>query len=283
MKEENVHLTSQGQKLDASYYWADESNQGPMVVVLSGFHGLKNIHPERFSRFITQRGYDCFGFDYRGFGLSEGDRRQTTLEGEVQDIQAVVDFISRSQGRKVILLGWGMAGGLIMKMAASREDKISGLIPVNGFYNGARVQQKVRGHEGYEKFIKWYEDNKDSQEDFEPFDIYPLDSVTREYVDNVLYKNPDFGGKMKMSFATSLINFVVEYKETNIPMLAVHGESNALHPPGEAKDLVDNYHGHKEIYWVPKAGHTEWMLDENHKFQRVVEEIDQWIQRNAHD
>ena len=43
------------------------------------------------------------------------------------------------------------------------------------------------------------------------------------------------------------------------------------------------YHkGHTDVYWVPQGGHTEWMLDDNEKFQDVVRNVDAWV-KGLHD
>ncbi|MGH2910106.1 MAG: CocE/NonD family hydrolase, partial [Solirubrobacteraceae bacterium] len=46
----------------------------PVLVAASGYQGLKVLHPERFARVLTPRGYAVLTFDYRGFGASEGER-----------------------------------------------------------------------------------------------------------------------------------------------------------------------------------------------------------------
>jgi fermentation-respiration switch protein FrsA (DUF1100 family) len=47
------------------------------------------------------------------------------------------------------------------------------------------------------------------------------------------------------------------------PIFIAHGDQNALHPVEEAKSLYEKYPGPKQLYWIPNAGHTEWMLDES--------------------
>jgi pimeloyl-ACP methyl ester carboxylesterase len=65
---------------------------------------------------------------------------------------------------------------------------------------------------------------------------------------------------------------------TDTPLLVLHGECNALHPPGEAKSLHDKYPGPKTLHWIPNAGHTEWMLDDNPTFQATMSRMQAWIE-----
>lgn len=117
MIELKTTFISDGLKLDGAFF-TDETNNNPelpIVIVYSGFTGQKNIHPERYARAWTKRGYTVFGFDYRGFGESEGTRKRVILEEQVRDIANAVAIVSEravAEGRKRVLAGWGMACNL---------------------------------------------------------------------------------------------------------------------------------------------------------------------------
>lgn len=293
MTEEVVHFYSEGEKLDASFYWPkNEKAQvaAPVFIVCSGFTGLKNIHPARFSRFLTRLGYPCFGFDYRGFEFSRGKRKRVLLEEQITDISFAVSYVAahpKTKGRPIILIGWGMGGGLILE--AARLSPVKALIAINGFYDAQRVQKALRGPEKWATFLSWIEGQNAEAAmsgklpDIDPFDVYPLDPVSEEYVNNVLRKTPGYNGLMvKLNFAHSLLHFAPEKKLghlTKTPILIAHGEKNALHPPVEAESLFKLYPGPKELYWIPKAGHTEWMLDNNHTFHDLIKHIDAWTKK----
>ena len=72
MREEKVAFYSDGLKLDASIYRSDSPEEAlPAVITCSGFQGFNATHPARFARAFTQRGYTCFGFDYRAKYLAK--------------------------------------------------------------------------------------------------------------------------------------------------------------------------------------------------------------------
>lgn len=302
MIEENTYFYSDGIKLDASYFYPDSYQDGveakqdakePIIIMCSGFLGLKNIHPARFARGLTDLRFTLFGFDYRGFAESEGERGKVLIEDQVSDIANAVSFVSRKakeQKRKLFLAGWGMAGGMILD-ALRLVDGVSGLIIMNGFFNAIRVQKALRGKNGWKKFYKYFKQQRAEYtatgevKNIDPFDVYPLDKKSRQYVDDVLYKNPDFGLKYVWHrFGDSLLQFEPEsnmehLKET--PVFIAHGEKNALHPPEEAKALHKKYPGDKELYWMKHAGHTEWMFDENKTFVMLVGNLDRWLERHT--
>jgi len=290
MRIESTFFYSEGLKLDAAFFLPDrggEHNSRPLVMVCSGFMGLKDIHPARFGRALTARGYTCFGFDYRGFAKSEGERRRVLLEEQISDIANAAAYASThpnvNDGR-ILLMGWGMGGGLVLE-AARLIPRVAGIVCMNGFYNGKRVQKMVRGFSDYVAFLERTNEartaaSKDGKVvDVDPFSIYPLDPQSEDYVDNTLRLVPEFGGLVRPMLADSLLRFAPDTNLedlSRIPILIAHGERNFLHPPTEAESLYNAYPGPKELLWLWNAGHTEWMDDAHPTFQKLVAAIDTW-------
>lgn len=292
MVDEPTSFYSDGLKLDASFYWPDTPRADrPLVVICSGYTGMKRIHPERYARFLTRQGYPCFGFDYRGFGASEGTPGEVRLEDQVTDIVHALAYVSahtKAEGRPIVLIGWGMAGGLILE-AARLGPPLRALIPINGFYDAIRVQKAVRGEEGWKDFSAWLQEErvKSAASGQVPkvdcFRIYPLDPVSKGYVDSVLRATPGYNSGAdlaSLAFADSLLNFAPEKRLDHlgqVPILIAHGDQNALHPTQEAEALHRSYPGPKTLHWIEGAGHTEFMEDDNPIFIKLVARLDEWM------
>lgn len=291
MQSENVTFFSDGLKLTGMFFLPDEFDAGspqPLIVSCSGFTGLCDIHPARFARYLTARGHLCFGFDYRGFADSEGERGRVLLEEQVRDILHAVAFAAaddRVDANRVILLGWGMGAGLVLD-AARQLDGVIGVIGANGFYHGDRVQRAHRSDAEYQQFRETIAQERAERartskpRTGDPFDIYPLDPQSRTYVDNVLRKNPDYDTQdYSYELADSLLRWNAEAyaPHMDIPLLVAHGDQNKLHPTNEAQSLFDAYAGPKELFWLEGAGHTEFMLDDDPKFQALAGRIEQWV------
>ena len=291
MIEEPTQFYSGGVKLEASFFFPSEgewSEERPIIVPCSGFMGLKTIHPERFARALAPRGYTCFTFEYRGFGKMKIVGGKVLIEEQIRDIVHAMSFLvgdARMRNRRIVLIGWGMGGGLVLK-ATPIAPNVQGLICVNGLYDAIRVQRAVRGEAGWRRFRVWFQDRQvqacrtpDTTE-VDPFEIYPLDPVTKTYVDGPLNASPGFGGTVHFSFAESLLGFAPEHDLkhlADVPLLIVHGEDNRLHPFIEAESLYAVYPGPKERFWIPGAGHTEWMYDDHPIFRTVVDRITAWL------
>jgi hypothetical protein len=297
MRTEATAFYSEGLKLDASFYLPDEGKEDPsrpIIVVCSGFMGLNRIHPERFARTLTPLGYTTFGFDYRGFAASEGTPGRVLLEEQITDIANAAAYASNHRnagGGRVVLMGWGMGGGLVLE-AARLVPRVVGLVCMNGFYNGKRVQKTVRGWDGYVEFMEQLDSARAVSTrsgeviEVEPFTIYPVDSQSGEYVDNVLYRVPEFGGLFKPMLADSLLRFAADANLEDfgrVPLLIAHGEKNRMHPPTEAESLYRNYPGPKEIFWLWGAGHTEFMDDDNPTFKRLAGAVAGFLQTQVVD
>lgn len=290
MKIEEVTFHSDGLRLNGSFYLPDDLDPSPhpLVLACSGFTGLNRIHPARFARYLTAHGHLCFGFDYRGFAASEGERNRVVLEEQVRDVIFALSFAAgdaRVDARKIYLLGWGMGAGIVLD-AARQHPWVAGLILANGFYNGARVQVAHRGEQGFEEFRQQVCEQLTRQattgqrERMDPFDIYPLDDASREYVDSVLKKTPDYdtsGTPCELGDSIVRWNPEAHAPHLRVPLLVTHGDQNTLHPTAEAQSLYDCYGGPKQLYWLAGAGHTEFMHDDDPRFQALARRIDQWL------
>ena len=290
MRIEATSFYSERLKLDAAFFLpeqGEEDSTRPLVVTCSGFMGLKDIHPARFGRALTALGYTCFGFDYRGFAKSEGEPGRVLLEEQISDIANAAAYASthpNANGGRILLMGWGMGGGLVLE-AARLIPRIAGLVCMNGFYNGKRVQKMLRGYSDYVAFLERTAAARAAASksgevvDVDPFSIYPLDPQSEGYVDGTLRLVPEFGGLVKPMLADSLLRFAPDTNLddlSHIPLLIAHGERNFLHPPNEAESLYKAYPGPKELFWLRDAGHTEWMDDAHPTFHKLVATIDTW-------
>lgn len=291
MRTEECCFFSDGLSLAAQFHWPDHGGNEaryPLIIACSGFTGLCCIHPARFARYFTRCGFACFCFDYRGFGASEGTRGRVILEEQVRDIIHGVAFAladPRVDRNRVFLLGWGLGAGLVLDAARAPHD-VRGILAVDGFYDARRLQQAPRGAEGWggpeaevdeeraqrvRSGVPWRAD---------AFHFYPLNPRSQDYVDNVLREYEDYAtAGYSFELADSLMRWQPEayapYMST--PLFIAHGDDNRLHPPSEAQSLYRRYAGPKTIYWLNGAGHTEWMFDDDPRFQALCGRMAGWI------
>lgn len=284
---------SDGHRLDADLHLPDDDGEHapyPIVIAASGYQGLKVIHPERFARALTPRGYAVLAFDYRGFGLSEGERGRLVPQEWVLDVRAAVDRVSchpQLDAERVALLGWGLGGGVVVTEAAD-DPRVKVLSCCNGIADGYRSTRRMHDEQTWRSLLRRVEADRERRttlgrsEITSPWDIVrlDLDDRTDGYVGEELYKAPGFGAGVNLESADYLLRFQPKEhaaKLTDQPLLIVHGENNQLHKVEEAHTLHDVAAGPKRLEILEGKGHTEWMFDEDPTFKHMMETIDEFF------
>lgn len=290
MKSAPFPFFSNGLRLDADLHLPDtEAPVGgyPIIVPASGFQGLKIIHPERFARALTGRGYAVLAFDYRGFGWSEGERGRLVPQEWVEDLRAAVDAVTahdRLDSTRLALLGWGLGGGVVVAEAAT-DDRVKAVAMLNGIASGSRSTRNMHDAESWQRLVDRLPGDRARRarlgrsEITDPWDIVrlDLDAKTDDYVGEELYRAAGFGSGVTLESAEYLLRFEpvdVAHQLAGRPLLIVHGEDNQLHKLEEALDMFEHAVDPKQIDVLPGAGHTEWMLDDNPTFKQVIDRVD---------
>lgn len=284
---------SDGHRLDADLHLPDDGGAGapyPVLVAASGYQGLKVIHPERFARALTPRGYAVLAFDYRGFGLSEGERGRLVAQEWVLDVRAAVDRLSchpQLDPGRIGLLGWGLGGGVVVSAAAD-DPRVRSLVCCNGIVDGYRSTRRMHEEDSWNRLLERVVADRGQRatwgrsEITSPWDIVrlDLDDHTSGYVSDVLYQAPGFGAGVSLESGDYLLRFQPEQQAARLldrPLLIVHGEDNQLHRVEEAYALYAAAGGPKQLETLPGKGHTEWMFDDDPTFQHVIEVIDGFL------
>lgn len=295
MLSEHHTVYSDGLRLGAEFHFPDQfdpEEKLPLVVPISGFTGVRRAHPQRFARALTQHGYACFSFDYRGFADSEGIRNRVLLNEQVRDVRAAVAYSCRDErvdSDRVFLLGWGVGSGMVID-AAWAMPVARGLIAINGFYDGTRFQAAHRTPTELREFIRltWEarceRASTGESDTVDPFEVHPLDESSREYVEYFLKAVQGYDAQgYDLGFAESLLgwNPGALADAFTLPILIAHGENNDLYPLSEALWLYRHWGGEKELYRIPGVGHTEWMHDEDPHFLTLIDVIVRWLEHHG--
>src|SRR5690625_2182729 len=251
MLEEKVTFYSDGLKLQGSFYFPDqleEEKKYPTVIVNSGYQGFNEFYPKLFSEKLTEKGYICFGFDYRGFADSEGEKGRVILDEQVRDIQHAISYVLTHQQvdeNKIGLIGWGMGACNVVQVAA-RDKRVKAIAGLNGFYHGRRWLQSIHTYEEFYQIEKSLQDDRKKRaitgkSELAPtFIHYPLDPATKEYVENELASVYGFGHETQLQFTDSILETNAEDAVkaiSPVPLFIGHGKDNLLHPNSEAISL----------------------------------------------
>lgn len=283
---------SAGSRIDADLHLPEEATDRsvPVIIAASGYQGLKVIHPERFARHLVPRGYAVLAFDYRGFGLSEGERGRLVPQEWSEDVRAAVDRVAsvpEIDPAGIALLGWGLGGGVVVHEAAD-DDRVAAVACCNGIADGYESTRKMHDETSFGRLLERVQSDRVQRarvgrsEIASPWETVrlDLDRSTDGYVGDELYKAPGFGSGVTLESADSLLRFKPWEQAAKIaprPLLIVHGERNELHKPDEARRLYDAAREPKTLRLLEGRGHTEWMFDDSPSFQEFVDLLDDFF------
>ena len=277
---------SDGMRLDADLHLPDDAGGGrpyPAVIACSGYQGQKVIHPERFARALNPLGYAVLAFDYRGFGLSEGERGRVVPQEQAEDVRAGVDRLTGTDlidAARIGLIGWGLGGGVVVA-AAAEDPRVKAVACVNGIADGTRSTRGMHDDESWDRLLRRIAGDRARRAEHgrseitSPWDIVRLnlDARTDSYVGEELYKTANFGTGVTLESADYLLRFSPQRVAAMIsprPLLIVHGMENDLHKPAEAQAMYDAAAEPRRLELLPGRGHTEWMFDDDPAFKQVV-------------
>jgi hypothetical protein len=285
---------SNGLRLDADLHLPDDDGacaRYPVVIACSGYQGQKVIHPQRFARALNPLGYAVLAFDYRGFGLSEGERARLVPQEWAEDIRAGIDRLSAVGDvdlARLALAGWGLGGGVVVAEAAE-DPRVRAVACLNGIGDGTRSTRAMHDEASWSRLLRRIEADRARRtttgrsEITDPWDIVrlDLDGRTDGYVEEQLYRAPGFGTGVTLESAEYLLRFAPERMVARLaprPLLIVHGAQNELHKLVEARSMFDNAGEPKRLELLENSGHTEWMFDDNPTFKRVVGLLEEFLE-----
>lgn len=306
MKKREIVFYSEGDKMSGCMYLPDDYIEGekrPCIIANSGWTGLNMVYPALFARELTKRGFVCMGFDYRGFKPSGGKEKYTTLEREVEDVSAAVNFVKvqpEVDADKIGLIGWGVGGAVCVETAA-REEAVKAVAMLNSFVDGVRWMRMGMGNDKFHKMERALEQDKIKRATTgdpvlrHPYEFYPnIDESGDFYVDHTLkdidggvaeaansVSGEEFPTPMSSVYAESFLRFNIESTLSRLAPRAVfigHGRFNELHDKIEAEEAYRLAQEPKELYYV-EGKHNEWMFDGDPQFVALNDKMEKFFQK----
>lgn len=143
---------------DAWHFRASGGSGRPVVVMAHGIAGTKDSGLEAFGERLSDAGVDVLAFDYRGFGASEGEPRQTvSVVGQQDDYRAAINAAQRLPGvdpDQVILWGVSFSGGHVLRVGAERTD-IAGVIALTPLTSGLATGRLAVAQRDLVSGVRW--------------------------------------------------------------------------------------------------------------------------------
>lgn len=294
MHETRTHFYADGLRLEASWYAPDGVDLDrplgagpdgwPVVIVCSGYQGFNSFYPRLFASALTELGYLCLGFDYRGFADSEGQKGRVLIEEQVSDVRHALAFARAQEGvdaHRIGLLGWGMGAANVV-LAAERTPQAAAVAALNGFYDGVRWLQSTHTYDEWVALTRTVEADRRRRsltgvsELGDTFLHYPLDPATSTYVGAELAGVHGFGHPTTVQFAESIMDLKAERSVAHLdgtPLFVAHGVDNTLHPIAEAESLYAAATSPKRFLRL-RGRHNDFMYADHPVFVDLCDHLD---------
>jgi uncharacterized protein len=185
---------------------------------------------------------------------------------------------------------WGFGGGVVVATAAE-DGRVRAVACLNGVGDGGRAVRATRPAADWAAMqARIAEDRRrrartGRSELVHPWEVVPLDPVTRANVDADMYANhARFATDgVTLRSAEAYYEFRPEEAVGRIsprPVLIVHGVRNGLHPVAEARRLFAAAGEPKELIELPEAHHLDWIQPGDPQYAATVPRIVDWFRRH---
>lgn len=130
----------------------------PVVVMAHGFGGTMDSGLQPFAERFSAAGLDVVTFDYRGFGASEGQPRQSvSVERQMADYAAAIAAAQQLPGvdrRRVVLWGSSFSGSHVLRVAAQCAD-VAAVIGMTPLTSGLAASRAAVAHRDVASALRW--------------------------------------------------------------------------------------------------------------------------------
>ncbi|MFV8165625.1 alpha/beta hydrolase [Mycobacterium sp. 134] len=130
----------------------------PVVVMAHGFGGTKDSGLQPFAERFSAAGLDVVAFDYRGFGASDGQPRQSvSVERQMADYGAAIAAAQQLPGvdrGRVVLWGSSFSGSHVLRVAAQCAD-VAAVIGMTPLTSGLAASRAAVVHRDVASALRW--------------------------------------------------------------------------------------------------------------------------------
>lgn len=272
--------------LDVCPSCIDPSAAPPVIVMAHGLGMQKDMKLPEFAALFAKAGYAVFLFDYRCFGLSEGQPRQLVspwrhcedYEEAIRHIKVTKGLFGQVNPERIILWGTSYSGGHALVTASKLGSTISAVVAMEPFLIGRELDLKrardyswtwvpriiaaslsdiLRRHLGLSRLYVPLVGHRGSGELF----LSPSDGDEWEDYFNHLTAIGAKGGWQNLILASFIWEFLtyhpIDYvHKIQCPTLLVGGTKDVLVPASHVKRGAANMEGHRTEYLEFNAGHV---------------------------
>jgi proline-specific peptidase len=251
--------------LDIQLY-GDDSNQS--IVFIHGFPYDNTLWKNTIEK--LQQEFYCITYDIRGFGNSEINSGQYTMESYVEDLENIIETLKLEEP---ILCGFSMGGYIALRANEKQPEKFKALILANTTTSSDNDEGKLKragaissiDKNGIEPFLEKFFSVAFSEE-FTQNQPQKL----QELQDKITSFNP-IGIKGGLLAMVSRTDTTQSLKKIDIPVLLISGEKDKVIPPDIMKKMAENIKN-STLVCLEGSGHMS-MVEKPDQFNNTIKEF----------
>ena len=252
MEQRVVHFYSEGSRLEGDLFLPSDVRSGekrPGIVLCHGFTGLREVVLPDYAKVFAAAGYVALGFDYRGFGGSEGSKWRLLPLEQIDDIRSAVTFLQAQDEVDPDRIGvWGTSfGGGHAPYVAGIDERVKVAVGQVGFGDGERFINDVRSYGERLELAQTLEEDRRQRvltgqgQKLDPLELSLRDPQSRAFLPKALEAFPHM--RCELSWETA--EKTLEYKPIDV---VERISPRALLLIGAEKDSICPIDGYRKLY-----------------------------------
>jgi len=256
--------------------WRPRGTEPRAVVVL--VHGLKD-HSSRYAGFASQlveKGFAVHALDHRGHGRSAGARAYIdSFDDYLRDLDTFVARVrAREPGRRIFLYGHSMGGAIATLYAIAYKPDIGGLV-----LSGAAL--KIDASPFIVKVTRSLGRSSPTavvlKLDLHKFS-HDAAAVRDNEADSYVFQ-PGVPARTAAELIGAVERIRARAGELAVPLLVMHGGSDAITPPAGSRELVDHVVSADKTLKIFDGFYHDLLHEPEH--DRVMSEVLKWLEAHS--
>jgi uncharacterized protein len=245
--------SADGIPLSGTLYIKDgATNRVPGIVLTHGFAGAR--YP-KLAEYLASLGYGVLTFDFRGYGLSGGERGWVIPHEQVIDLRSAITWLScrpEIEQDRIGVIGSSL-GGSVAIMAAAEDQRIKVCVSTCALGRGDSIFRMRHGSEAaYSAFMKSIEEKRRRKERVHRWDIV--------YIPEDLRKNLPAGIPMEF-FPETIDGFLAINAMESVsriaprPLFILHAKDDRVVSYEDSVALAARAGGNCKLHLVETGDH----------------------------
>ena len=273
MNYETVNFYSDSNRIAGYLYRPEDWREGdpvrPAILVIAGYSGNTQADCTHMMIELCKAGWFVLGFDYQGFGNSEGKRNRHRALEQAQNCYDAISYLQGVPGvdpKRIGLFGTSF-GGANGVWVTAHDERVKVLVTSVGVMNGQTWMQSIRRPWEWLEFKKMIEeDARRRVRTGEPKMVFHGD---------IMLRDPDSARQREMhkekghvfqseerdlESAEATMRYRPEWVVNQIsprPVLFIYAEFDNLVPPSQQIGCFEKCGEPKKLVKLPDSGHYD--------------------------